>query len=401
MYLNDEEKAMLAGEMGEGVRLAMKVLVGIGEALGAGRMVPITRAHVALSNQEADTWFAEKLRAAGALCRVPPTVNPGFCLSYFQAAGMIQEADRRQMERTYQVYKDLGARLSFSCTPYLLDNIPHQGELVAFSESSATPYVNSVWGARSNRESSQSALCAAVAGRVPEYGLLLPENRRATAEVEVRAELAEDYDYSLLGWLAPRLIGPHIPVFNGITRPPSPEALMNLGAELNTAGATPMYHLAGITPEARTLDQALSGRTPELRVEVTAADLAETRRNLFEPGGSIEFVMFGCPHHTLRQVREVAKIVEGRRLKAELWLLTSNYTREMARRMGLAQIIEAAGGKIVPDTCVDQPTWRHLAGKKGATDSPKCAYYTKRRDLRFVVRSLRECAEAAVTGVIQ
>ncbi|MGE5543122.1 MAG: aconitase X, partial [Bacillota bacterium] len=172
MKLTSQEKRMLEGEYGEGAALAMKIQVAIGEAFGAERMTPITRAHVALSNQDADLWFAEKLVSKGARCRIPPTVNPGFSLECFRGFACLSKEDVTTMERTFEAYKKLGAILNFSCTPYLLDNIPHFGEVIAFSESSATPYVNSVWGARTNRESSHSALCAAVTGVVPEYGLL-------------------------------------------------------------------------------------------------------------------------------------------------------------------------------------------------------------------------------------
>ena len=401
MHLTDEEKAILAGTQGEGLRLALRIQTGIGEAMGAEKMVPIGRAHVALSNQEADLWFAKKLLTAGAHCQIAPTVNPGFSLDYFRTCSTMTREDLNQMEETFQVYRDLGARLSFSCTPYMFDNIPRFGEICAFSESSATPFINSVWGARTNREAAQSALCAAVTGRVPLYGLLLAENRLATAVVEVEAAMLDDYDFSLLGWLLPKLISPNIPVLTGLSAPPSQEALTNLGAELNTAGAVPMYHIVGVTPEAPTLKEALGGREPRQVVRITEADLVKTRENMFEPGGPIDFVMFGCPHHTIDQVRRIAQMVEGQSLAREMWVLTSSYTHEMARRMGFCEIIEQAGGHVVPDTCVDQPTWRHLAGKKGATDSPKCAYYLKRRNMSFAVRSLKDCVNAALTGEIQ
>ncbi|MEW6423771.1 MAG: aconitase X catalytic domain-containing protein [Bacillota bacterium] len=401
MYLTPEEKKMLAGDYGEGTALAMKVLVAIGEAFGAEKMVEISRAHVALSNQDADLWFVEKLVAAGARCRVTPTVNPGFNSDYFRQAGMVSVEDAGIMERTYRAYQLIGARLSFSCTPYLFDNIPRLGEVAAFSESSATPYVNSVWGARSNRESAQSALCAAIAGRVPEYGLLLDQNRKAQVIVEVEADMSDDFSYQLLGYCVPKKIGHRIPVFTGIPPKVTPEALMNLGAQLNTAGAAPLYHIVGVTPEAPDLEAALGGRSPEAVVKIADKDLAETLQAISSPGGRIDFVMFGCPHYSLRQIQEVASLLEGKKLQAELWILTSSYNKEMARRMGLLEIIEKAGGHIVDDTCVDQPCWHHLAGKLGATDSPKCAYYTKRRQMRFVIRSLRNCVQAALKGEIE
>lgn len=401
MYLTVEEEKMLNGDYGEGVALAMKIQVAIGEAFNAERMVEIRRAHVALSNQEADTWFAEKLAVAGARCRVAPTTNPGLDLAYFKQKGMLNDEDIKTMTRTHEAYKSLGACLSYSCTPYLFDNIPRKGEVVAFSESSATPYVNSVWGARSNREASQSALCAAVTGRVPEYGLLLTENRYAKAVVEVEAEMMDDFQLQLLGWFLPKKLGVRIPLLVGENLNPTPEGLMNFAAQLNTAGSTPMYHILGFTPEAPTIEEALGGKNPEMTIIVSNEDLKNTLNQISAPPGKIDFVMFGCPHLTLRQVQEIASLVEGQQLRTEMWILTSSYTKEMARRMGLMEIIHKAGGQIVEQTCVDQPCWKHLDGKTGATDSPKCAYYTKRRGMEFVIRSLRDCVQAALKGEIE
>lgn len=401
MYLTDEEKDLLGGKHGQGAALAMKVLVAIGEAFDAERMVPITRAHVALSNQEADLWFAEKLVEGGARCRVSPTVNPAFNLEYFQEVVGVAQEDADFVQRTRRAYQGLGATLTFDCTPYLSDNIPRYAEVVAFSESSATPYVNSVWGARSHRESAQSALCAAVVGRVPEYDLLLDANRKGDVLVQVEAELTNDFDYRLLGYCLPRKARLGIPVFTGLPNNPSPEALMNLGAELNTAGACGMYHIVGVTPEAPTLEAAFGGREPEQRVAITNEDLRGVHRSISLPGGKIDFVMFGCPHTTLSQVREVARMVEEKKLAVEMWILTSLTTKELARRMGLLDIIQAAGGHVVEDTCIDEPCFRHLGGKVGATDSPKCAYYARRRGMEFVIRSLQECVEAALKGEVR
>ena len=261
MILTDEQKAMLDGKYGEGAAYAMKIQVGIGECFDAERMVPIKRAHVALSNQAGDLWFAEKLVKAGAHCRVAPTVNPGFCTGHFTGACAhpADPEDIAHMLRTDNAYRALGAVLSYNCTPYIATNVPNFGEVCAFSESSATPYVNSVWGARSNRESANSALCAAITGCVPEYGLLLDENRKGNILVRVEANMKSDYEYHLLGMMGDK-IGEGIPVFTGLPKVITPEALRNLGAQLNTSGAYGMYHIVGFTPEAPTLEVAVGGK---------------------------------------------------------------------------------------------------------------------------------------------
>lgn len=401
MILTQEQQDMLNGKYGKGVAYAMKIQVAIGESFDAPRMVPITRAHVALSNQEADLWFAEKLLEGGAKCRVSPTVNPGFCLSYFKERDMVAPEFADLMQRTHNAYKGLGATLTYNCTPYVATNIPNFGEVVAFSESSATPYVNSVWGARSNREGANSALCAAITGFVPEYGLLLDENRKGDILVEVQADMKSDFEYHLLGYMGKK-IGPGIPVFTGLPKHIGPEALTNLGAQLNTSGAYGMYHIVGFTPEAQTLEQAFGGNEPKRKVVITDEDLQEILQEISLPGSrEIDFAMFGCPHFTLKQAQHIASKIEGKKLKKEMWILTSYHVKELADRMGITEIIEAAGGVIVPDTCPDQPCWRHLKGKIGVTESPKCAYYPKRRGIDFVIRDLDTCIEAALTGEVK
>jgi hypothetical protein len=400
MFLNKLEREMLEGRHGAGKATAMKVLVAIGEAFGAEKMVEISRAHVALSNQEADLWFVEKLVGGGATCLVSPTVNPGFNLEYFQDATSINPQDEETIKRTRKAYRSIGATLTYSCTPYLEKNIPRFGEITSYSESSATPYINSVYGARTNRESSQSALCCAVTGRTPLYGFLLDENRRGNVLVEVEASLKDDFGYQLLGYCVPKKTGPGVPVFTGLPSRINPEALMNLGAQLNTAGAVSMYHIAGVTPEAPTIDAAFKGEAPSKRVVITERDLKEIHDSITAGRGKIEFAMFGCPHFTIAQVGEIVRLLGGRVFKAEFWVLTSSLTRELARRMGYLHIIEQAGGHVVDDTCIDQPCWHHLYGKRGVTDSPKCAYYTKRRNMEFVIRSLPGCVEAAVRGEV-
>ena len=404
MNLTQVEQDMLDGKQGEAVAMAMKVQVATGEAFGATRMVPITRAHVALSNQDADTWFAEKMAKAGGKCKIAPTVNPGFSLEYFsgqsKSMAAMTEQDLNMMRRTHNAYKQLGAILSYNCTPYLGSNIPQFKEVIAFSESSATPYVNSVWGARTNRESSLSALCAAITGLVPEYGLLLDENRKGDILVEVEAAMKNDFDYQMLGYMGKK-IGVGIPVFVGLGKRPTPEALMNLGAELNTSGAYGMYHIVGVTPEAPTLEAAFGGKKPARKVVITDQDLKQLRDAISHEPGRIDFALFGCPHFSLNQIQQVANMVQGKKLAVDLWIMTSADTKRLAERMGIKKILNDAGADLVEETCSDQPCWHFLKGKIGVTESPKCAYYPKKRGIEFVIRDLETCVQAALKGEVE
>jgi predicted aconitase len=173
---------------------------------------------------------------------------------------------------------------------------------------------------------------------------------------------------------------------------------MNLGAELNTGGNVPMYHIVGVTPEAPTPEAAFHGDPPGDPVVITARDLVEEQQMLSAEGGPIDFALLGCPHLSLDQLRAIADRIGGRQFKSEFWVMTSFYAKELAARMGVAEVIEKAGGHLVPDTCIDQVVWKHLAGKKGVTDSLKGAYYTQRRDMEFALRSVGDCVEAAIKG---
>ena len=397
MYLTKEEQRMLDGVYGEGTQLAMKILVAIGEAYDAPKMVPVTRTHVALSNQEADLWFAEKLANGGAKCRVRPTVNPSFNFEQLSEITHIEKEDEEIVKRTDAAYNKLGSIMTYDCTPYLEKNVPRFGETISFSESSATPFVNSVYGARTNRESAQSALCSAVTGVTPYYGFLLKKNRAGQALVHVEADMNDDFDYQMLGYFTPKKTGFDIPVFEGLHNP-SKESLMNLGAQLNTGGNVALYHILGFTPEAQTMEEAFQGKKPKYEVTITQKDLDNMREEITDAGGKIDFALYGCPHFTIDQVTTIAEMVKGKKLAVPMFIMTSSLTRRLAEKMGYLATIRAAGGEIVEDTCMDQPCWKFLYGKKGITDSPKCAYYTKRRNMQFVITSLKKSVLAALKG---
>ncbi|HOG14461.1 MAG TPA: aconitase X catalytic domain-containing protein [Synergistales bacterium] len=400
MDLNQKEKDMLEGKYGVGIANAMKILVGIGDAFYAERMVEVSRVHISLSNQEGDLWFANKLVEEGARCCKIATVNPAFNKEYFENVCTFTEQELKVFEDTMSAYRKIGVVPTFQCTPYFVNNVPGFKEIVAFAATGASCFVNSVCGARTNRESSQSALCSAVTGLTPLYGFLLDENRKADTLVEVEAEVKDDFDYQLLGYCLPKKIFTGVPVFHGLSHKPSSEALMNLSTQLNVHGVIPMFHVVGVTPEAATLEDALQGEKPKRKVSITKADLDEARKTLSHGDGKIDFVVMGCPHLTIQQIKGIAAMLEGKKLKSELWIFTSCLNKELSKRMGLADIIEGAGGRIVEDSCVDQPIWAHLEGKKGLTESPKCAYYVSRRKMKLIVRSIPDCVNAAIKGEV-
>lgn len=397
MELTDVQRAMLEGEFGRGKATAMQIQMGIGKCFDAPCMAPIQKAHVSLSAQEADVWFSGRLLEAGACCAVAPTVNPGYSLEYFKDR-LTPEAIAN-MEETHRIYQALGARMTYSCTPYLADNVPEYGEITAFSETNATVYVNSVLGARTNRESAASALCAAVTGFVPVYGMLLEENRCGTVAVEVDARMDSDFHYAVLG-LAGKRIGQGVPVFLGLPEHISTEALIALGAELNVSGSYDLYHIPGVTAECRQGRDPFGGREPMRYVRLTGGDLEEILAE-FSPdlSGEIHYCVLGCPHYTYRQLEAVNRLLLQAPAAVPVYILTSAYNKRAAEERGLADQLRTGGAELIADTCVDEVCcWGHLAGKAGVTDSPKGAYYMETAGIHMAVRDMDVCIRWAQKG---
>jgi len=398
MYLTKEEERILAGEFGEGTEKALELLVAIGDAYDAEKMIPISRAHAASSGQEGDLYFVELLANGGARCKVPTSTNPVYDIEYFDKLFDVPKDEGEVARRVMDAYKRVGAILSWSCVPYLAENIPLYGETVAFSESSATPYVNSVIGARTNREAAQSALAAGVIGKAPEYGLLIRENRKGTDLVKVEAILKDEFDYTLLGYYVGKRIGYGIPVLKGISRQPSTEEFINFCAMSNVSGAISMFYMPGFTVEASTVEEAFQGDVPKDKITVTDHELRQACDELQTTSGGIDFVMLGCPHYTLKQLGDVARLLNGKKIHdgVSFWVCTSATAKVLAKRNGYVGVIEKAGGHVVVDTCIDEPCWIAYKDKVGMTDSPKCAYY--RRFKEAIVARLEDCVEAAIKG---
>ena len=401
MHLTNEEERILKGDLGEGAQRAIELLVAIGEAFDAERMIPVARAHAASSGQEGDLYFVEMLAKGGASCKIPTTTNPIADFGYFQK--IINIADEPEEAsvawKTKNYYKQIGAIMSQSCIPYLAENIPEYGEHVAFSESSATPYVNSVIGALTNRESIQTALAAGIIGKTPEYGLHFKENRKGTVLVKVEADLKDGYAYSMLGQYLGKRIGYGIPVLVGISKRPTIDQFINFCAMTNTSGAIPMFHIPSFTAEAATVEEAFGHDKPEDKIAVTDRELQQTHEELQTATGDINAVILGCPHYNLDQMGRLATLLKGKKIRDDIsfWVNTSATSKLMAERAGYVQVIEESGAHVIVDTCIDMFCWNNLRGKTGMTDSPKCAYY--RRFGPVKVGNVEECVAASAEKV--
>ncbi len=371
MYLGPDDEKIFNGEEGEIREKMIKLLVNLGEIYGADKLIPIGSAQVSgisyKSIGDPGMEFLEDVADKGAKVRVLTYINPaGMDLENWRELGFSEDFAVHQM-RIIDAFRRMGMVITATCTPYLSGNVPRFREHVAWAESSAISFINSVIGARTNREGGPSALAASIIGKTPNYGLHLEENRRAEVVVDVERELKES-DWGALGYLVGKMVKNKIPYFRGIKNARVDE-LKALGAAMAASGAVALYHVEGITPEAHL--QSIDGLE---RITVTDSDLEKAYETL-NTGKEPDIVIFGCPHASIEEINTVAKAVEGKRLKKPLWICTSRAMKEVANRMGYTQTIEKAGGKIVADTCMVVSPIEELGFKTTAVNSGKAACY--------------------------
>lgn len=410
MRLTREEEMMLEGKYGYPTQKAMEILVQLGEIYNAEEMLPVSNVHMPGSSVvvagEAGTKFVEMMAEKGGKFRAFTTLNTAAIdFEQWKELGFPEDTYKLQ-ERLTRAYEAMGGIACHTCTPYLIGNTPRLGENVAWGESSAIAFVNSVLGARTNRNGGPSALAAALTGRVPAYGYHLQENRYGHVLVNVTAELKDINDYGSLGYWVGKIVESKVPVFTGIPQNVNMDQLKMLGAALASSGSVALFHIVGVTPEAPTVEAAFGGRKPEQVLEFTKDQLLEGHNSLNKhQGQDISLVTIGCPHASISEIETIAKMLEGKKLHAgtELWVITAIPNKAYAERCGFKQIIEAAGGIIVTDTCPILSPMTYVAEKKGykaiATNSAKLAHYAPGQwALPTYYGSVERCINAALTG---
>ena len=410
MRLTREEEEMLAGKRGWPMQKSMEILVQLGEIYEAEKMIEISHVHMPGSSVvvagEAGTKFVEKMAGLGGKFCALTTLNTG-ALNFdaWEETGYPEKTYKLQRRLT-DAYSAMGAVPCHTCTPYLIGNCPRRGEHLAWGESSAIAFANSVMGAYTNREGGPSALAAALTGRVPEYGYHLQENRYGHIEVTVNTKLESVDDFGGLGYWVGTIAGSKVPVFTGIAQIGADE-IKALGAALASSGAVALFHIVGITPEAPTREAAFGGRKPEQALEFGAAELREARQRLNKHAGQpVSLVCIGCPHTSISEIAQIAQGLAGKKLKSgvELWITTARPMRALAERCGYTKLIEEAGGRFVIDTCPILSPMAEVAKKKGysamATNSAKLAHYAPGQwALPTYYGGLRACLDSALSGV--
>lgn len=365
---------MCDGEYGETIRKSMDILVALGDIYGASKLVDITSAQVSGVSYktigEAGLEYLQDLAKDGSgKATINASLNPpGTDLDNWKELGFPEYFAVKQNE-IVDAYADLGIAKTCTCTPYLVGNVPRFRDHVSWSESSAVAYVNSVIGARTNREGGPAALAAAIVGKTPLYGFHLDENRKANLVVNVSAEL-KGVDYGALGYIIGKVVGGGVPYFK-LQNTPNNNNLKTLGAALASSGSVALYHVEDVTPEYG----ANSVEEIEDIMFITDKEIAETRQNLTTTDKEIDLVCLGCPHASLEEIKEVAQVVQGKTIKNKLWICTSVSVKATADRMGYTKIIEAAGGNIVCDTCMVVAPIEEMGFEVIGVNSAKAANY--------------------------
>ncbi len=372
MYLTNAEEQILSGENGEVMERMFRLLVRLGEIYGADRMIPASSAQVAgvsyKSIGDPGVEFLEDYAAKGATVKIVTFLNPaGMDIEDWQKLNIPPSFAEKQL-RIMDAFRKMGIVVSATCTPYLAGNLPRFREHIAWSESSAIAFSNSVIGARTNREGGPSALAAALCGVTPNYGLHLDENRKPQIQVEVDAKLEDSADFGALGYYVGRQVKNRIPYFKGI-KDADTDQLKALGAAMAASGAVALYHVEDLTPEAHLME------TKGLeRLSVSDKDVNETFSKL-STGKEPDIVILGCPHSSLKEIMMVSRKLEGKKLTKPLWICTSRMVKETANRMGFTRTIETAGGKVVADTCMVVSPIEDMGYKTTAVNSGKAANY--------------------------
>lgn len=411
MHLTDEERRILDGAFGEPQRVALQVLAKLGEAYDAPRMVEIKSAHLVGSSYqiagEAGIEIYSQLVEQGARVKVRTTSDPG-SIDFARWREFKTPADYAARQfKIAELLDRMGVIPTWTCTPYTIFNVPRFGEDLGWSESSAVVFVNSVIGARTNRLAAYIDLCAALVGRVPQFGLHLPEHRRGEILFELAPDLAanfSDHYFPVLGYLVGKGAGDRIPVISGV-REATFDQLKAFGAASAASGSVALYHMVGITPEARTLEEAFGGRQPAERVPVGKREIARTMEEMSTGAdGPVDVVGVGCPHASIDQMRRYAALLEGKRVHdgVALWICTNTVVEEMARKMGYVETIERSGASLMVGTCHNDCPLGAWGFRRLATDSGKFAYYTPTTvGTECVFASTEGCIQAALTGRVE
>lgn len=408
VQLTEEERAIAAGIRGDGAAMAMRIVAEAARLMGAPRLLPIESAHIdgALYHGDSGTLFAERLVAGGARVAVRSTLNVGALDLTGCSRQRLPDHERAMASRMMTAYRQLGCEPTWTCAPYQAGHRPRLGTDVAWGESNAVVFCNSVLGARTNRYGDFLDIACAISGRAPDYGLHRPDNRIATVVFDLASLDAQfvtsDIAWPVLGSLYGRMVGNSIGVITGLQMRPSEDLLKGFGAAAASSGAVALFHVAGVTPEAPDEASALGHEPARERIVVTMAMVREAQRQLStaERPDRIDAVAIGSPHLSLEEITALRAHLAGRRTSVPLYACTGRHVLMQLEREGHRAELERCGVVIVADTCVVvTPILPERPGAILMTNSGKFAHYApSNTGYGVLFASLTDCVESAVTG---
>lgn len=405
LILTATDETMLAGQMGTAVQMAMRILTTMARVYGANQLLDIESAHIdgCLYHGDSGLEFAQRLVAGGAQVLVPTTLNVGAIdlLHPEQFQGSAHLAQRAT--QLMQAYQAMGCQPTWTCAPYQAMHRPAFGAQIAWAESNAIVFANSVLGARTNRYGDFIDICMALTGRAPAVGPHLTENRRGQLLLDVQAIperlRREDVFFPVLGYFLGAVAQSRIPVIAGLLPETTEDQLKALGAAAASSGAVALFHALGVTPEAPTLADAFQGRPPPPPIPVTLADLRATLAKLATvPDGRVDVVALGSPHFSLAEFAALIPLLARYPLHPEVEFIVCTNRLVLAglRAQGWLDRLQAWGARLVVDTCVVVTPIVHRRGGVLMTNSGKFAHYSPGNiGFEVVFGSLEECVRSA------
>ncbi|MEJ2558110.1 MAG: aconitase X catalytic domain-containing protein [Anaerolineae bacterium] len=408
LKLTGRDRAMFDAAQGPAAQMAMSIVVQMAEVFGAMELLDITAAHIdsTIYVGEAGLEFAERLANLGARVAVPTTLNVSGLDEHHWQEWPVPVDWARNAHRQMVAYQSMGCVPTWTCAPYQTQMRPGFGQQIAWGESNAIVFANSVLGARTERYPDLLDICCAITGRVPAVGLHLSQNR--AGEILMRLMdvplplQGDDSLYPVLGYLLGKIAQDRIPVITGLEVQPTEDQLKALGAAAASSGTVALFHLVGVTPEAPTLDAAFQGHQPSQTVTITMEDLGGARRELTTASGSqLDMVVLGSPHFSLAEFKQLAPLLDGKHVHPDVqFLVTSSRAMTLlAKQAGYLAALEAFGGRVTVDTCILATPMLPPEIKMLMTNSAKYAYYAPGMlNTQVTFGSLADCVRSAVAG---
>jgi cis-L-3-hydroxyproline dehydratase len=408
LHLTDTDRSLLVGERGPGSQMAMRIIVRMAEVFEATELLDISAAHIdsTIFTGDATLEYAERLAALGSQVVVPATSNVSGVDEHGWREWPVPPDWAARARRQMDAYRRMGVTASFTCAPYQTELRPAIGQQIAWGESNAIAFANSVLGARTERYPDLLDICAAITGRVPAVGLHLTENRAGQLLirlVDVPLSLqADDSLYPVLGHLIGKLAGDRIPVIDGLGVKPTEDQLKALCAGAASSGAVALCHIVGVTPEAPTLAAAFQGRAPGATFIVGMSELRAARAELTTATGEApDLVLLGSPHFSLAEFRQLALLLDGQARHPDVRFLvtTSRAVVILAEQAGLLETLRRFGGQLTVDTCPLATPMLPPEIRTLMTNSAKYAYYAPGLlNTQVIYGSLADCVRSAVAG---